>query len=539
MAHLLVQYADGRTAKFPIRKPEILIGRDASCDITLDDGITSRHHARFQYDDEGQYWVRDLESKNGIILNDHRITSARLNQGDKIGIGGCSLTLFTEDRDRPTVVMHDAETIHRPGTTSAWRPDQELELTKKRLEILYRLNERLTGRLDRDDLLNELLGICIEQLRFERAGVALWKGKPHPPQWIHLRTLLADSSDEIRISRSVVNNTLHDGQRILINDTSDAEIDPTASMVSNHILSAICVPMEYLQEVRGVIYGDRVTTTGGYTREDADFCAALGRLGAMGLSNIQLVEEMQRRQRIESELKLARQIQAHLFPAEPLTLNGLTIDALNDPGLQVSGDYYDYFVRDDGLIALIIADVAGKGAPAALLMANLQAAVRVLLREETDLVSVAHRLNRLICANVNDARFITAIFGLIDSAARRFTYINAGHNWPYVIRGREETERIDLKPSLPLGIKTDAEYATGVIDLPDRPSTLLLFTDGVPDAENEQGEQFRENRLVSAIEANLTRAPAELVPCIRRSIKQFTRNHTQTDDITLIAVELD
>ncbi|MFQ5411357.1 MAG: SpoIIE family protein phosphatase [Phycisphaerae bacterium] len=539
MAHLLVHYPNGRTTKFPIKQPEMLVGRDASCDIILDDGITSRHHAKVLHDNEGRYWIHDLKSKNGINLNNQPVTSARLSQGDRIEIGGCSLTLFIEDRNRPTIVMHDTDTIHRPGVTSAWRPDQKIELTKKRLEILYKINERLTGRLDRDNLLNELLDICIEQFRFERAGVALWKGQPHPPQWIYLRNLLADSSGEIRISRSVVDDTLHKGERILIQDTSKAEIDPTASMVSNHILSAICVPMGYLQEVRGVIYGDRVTTAGGYTREDLDFCAALGRLGAMGLSNIQLVEEMHRRQRFESELELAREIQAHLFPSEPLIQNGLTINALNDPGLQVSGDYYDYFPRDDGLVALIIADVAGKGAPAALLMANLQAAVRVLLKDETDLISTARRLNHLICDNVSDSRFITAIFGLIDPVARRFTYVNAGHNWPYVIRGREETVRIELDPKFPLGIIRDANYTTGVIDLPDHPSTLLLYTDGVPDAENERGEQFQDNRLVSTLEANLTRSPAELVPNIRRSIKQFTRNHTQTDDITLIAVELD
>ena len=368
----------------------------------------------------------------------------------------------------------------------------------------------------------------------------MWSGDPHPPKWVHLRNLKPDAAGEFSISRSVVERTLRQGERILIIDTADGQIDPTASMISNNIRSAMCVPMSYHDEIRGVIYGDRTSSTGGYTREDIDFLAALGRLGAMGLANVQLVEEMQLRERSETQLRMAREIQAHLFPAAPLEMEeeGVHIDALNDPGLEVSGDYYDYFLRSDGQIAVVIADVSGKGVPASLLMANLQAAVQLKLAEETDLAVTVTQLNELISRNLIESRFITGIFGLLDPAARRFTYVNAGHLPPYLIRENQGVDIVEIRPGFPIGVMEDTKYETQEILFPETPSTLLLFTDGVTEAINEQGELFSDERLAGVLQANTSQPPKELITRVRRSIKQFTRSHPQTDDITLVALRL-
>jgi sigma-B regulation protein RsbU (phosphoserine phosphatase) len=536
MPFLRIAYIEtGKTGRTALIGPEAVVGRDASCDVTLDDVSTSRRHARFCRDGKGGYRIEDLRSKNGTLLNDVPVTIAAVGDGDRITIGGCVLTFVAEDR--PSVVLSDA-VQDAPGATSAWGSQQQLDLPRKRLEKLYELNARLTGRFDRDDLLGEVLDICVELLRFERAGIAVWLGPPHPPQWIKLRNLRDAAHGEFRISRTLVDRALHRAERVLINDTTDVEIDPTASMISNNIRSAMCVPMEYLQEVRGVIYGDRVTSTGGYTKEDIDFFAALGRLGAMGLANVQLVDELRRRQQVELQLQLARQIQSQLLPAEPLIVGGLTVDALNDPGQKVSGDYYDYFVRPDGLVGLIVADVAGKGIPASLLMANLQAGVHLILKGDGDLVVGVEALNRLICQNVADAKFITAIFGLLDPRSRTFTYINAGHPAPYVVDGTGAV-KLQTEPGLPLGIEDDFHYTAEVARLPESAATLFVYSDGVPEAENEQGKQYGEGRLAEALADGITHAPGELINRIRRSVKQYTRSQPQGDDITILAARLE
>ncbi len=545
MPHLMIQYPDGRSLRYALEKQEVIVGRDATCDLPLQDAITSRQHARLHRDEAGRIWITDLRSKNGLLINDRPSEASALRSGDRIGIGTCQLVFFDDEATPPASASSgdsdgqpgDAPTIGQP---SAWGKNQELELSQLRLRTLYELNERLTGRLDRDDLLRELLAICREQLRFEYAGIAVWRGQPHPLQWIATDDAPGGAGDGVPISRSIVDRALFDAERIVINDTADGAFNPTASIVSNNIRSAMCVPMENLGRVRGIIYGHRVSSTGGYTREDIDFFAAMGRLGAMGLMTVQLVEEIKQRERVEFQIGLARQIQTRLLPGEPFRQQGVSIDALSDPGQRVSGDYFDYFVRSDGKIVIVIADVAGKGIPASLLMANLQAAVRVTLRENGDLIASVAAMNRLLCQNAGDDRFVTAIFGLLDPAARTFTFINAGHHEPYLIQERNQVETLQSPhgADLPIGIDSEYAYRLRTLSLDARPSMLLFHTDGVGDAENETGEQFGETRFTQAVVNQASQPSDELIVRVRRSIKQFTRNTPQTDDITLLAVEL-
>jgi len=537
MTQLQIRYGDGRTVSVPLDGDEWLIGRDAGCEVCLDDAVASRRHARLYRDHRGAMWIQDLQSKNGTLLNERAITQSPVKNFDRIGIGGCEIRLSIPDS--PSVVLQENRQDAEFASTNVWGREERVTLAQRRLESLYELNERLTGIFERDELLTELIDICVDHLRFERAGAAVWSGEAsQPPQWVLIRNLRGEADAEIRLSRSIIDRTLHHGERILITDTAGADFDPTASMIASQIRSAMCVPMEYLQGVRGVLYGDRVTSAGGYTKEDIDFFAALGRLGAMGLANVRLVDEMKQRQRIETQLQLAREIQSQLFPSQPLRLPKVSIDALNDPGQRVSGDYYDFFVRPDGLIAIVVADVSGKGPPAAMLMANLQAAVHVTMMQDADLVKTIVGLNKLICRNVRDSKFITGIFGLLDPATGKFTYVNAGHMGPYIIRG-ETVERILVDDArLPLGIEPDEAYQAATIDCSRTPLTLLLYTDGVPDAENPTGEQFGEARLAEQLAACRSEAPDEVILRVRRSIKQFVRNHPQTDDITIVAVRL-
>jgi len=176
--------------------------------------------------------------------------------------------------------------------------------------------------------------------------------------------------------------------------------------------------------------------------------------------------------------------------------------------------------------------------PASLLMANLQAAVHLKLAEETDLATTVNDLNELISRNLSDSRFITAIFGILDPTERRFTYVNAGHLAPYIVQEDQEATIVDIRPGFPIGVEDDTKYETQEIVFPEAPSTLLLYTDGVTEAINEQGDLFSDERLAGVLQANVSQTPNELVARVRRSIKQFTRSHPQTDDITLVALRL-
>jgi sigma-B regulation protein RsbU (phosphoserine phosphatase) len=538
MTEVQVQYSDGRTERVRLRKASTVIGREEGCDIRLrerpGEKYTGRRHARLYRDGEGQYWIEDLQSKNGTTVNDQLVGVSRVSYGDRIGIGSCVLILRPVT-DSPISLVDDVQTSF--GSTSIWRSDQRLHLPQQRLEKLYELNERVTGLFDRDELLREVMNVCLETLGFDRGGIALWPGDPHPPLWVVRRDRAGRPEDEFRVSGSVVRRALQRAERILVNDVSTDAV-PSESMISNNIRSAMCVPLIYHDRVHGVLYGDRVTPATGYTKEDVDFFAALGRQAALALVNCNLLEELQRRQAIEMQLSLAREIQNRLFPREPLILGRVSIDALNDPGQQVSGDYYDYFVRPDGLIAVVIADVVGKGVPASLLMANLQAAVHVTLLETRDLSRAVALLNRLVCRNVDAGRFITGIVGLFDPAASRFEFVNAGHPQPTYIHPDGTIHSLVGETHWPLGIESEAEYSQARFEVPREGGSLFLYTDGVPDAQNREHEVFGEARIHAALKRCAADMPRRQLDVVRQAVEGFSQNAPQTDDITMMSVRI-
>ncbi|MEE8169077.1 MAG: SpoIIE family protein phosphatase [Phycisphaerae bacterium] len=535
MAEIQIQYADGRLKTTPFRPPEMVIGRDADCDFVLDDPLASRRHARLYEDRNGAIWVEDRESKNGTLLNDRPLDqSTRLKHGDRIGIGRCRLVLRMEEAT--SVVLDEPPT--RDGTESVWSPSQQLSLSKQRLETLYELYERLSGLFERDDLLAEIVQACMESLHLERAGLALWSGESAAPRWVIVKNLRPSPDGEVRISRTLVERALQNEERSLINDPVRDMPVPTESMIHNNICSAMVVPLVYHGKVHGVLYGDRTSSSRGYGKEDIDFFAALGRLAAMGLVNTQLLEEKQQRQRMEAQLQLARQIQNRLFPAGPIERDNVTVQAYNDPGRLVSGDYFDYFERPDGQITIVIADVSGKGVAAALLMANLQAAVHVTLTEERDLSKAVDRLNRLICDNVDSDRFITGVIGLLDPQSRVVRYVNTGHPPVYPVQPDGTVSPLLHSLCPPRGVDRDAEIKVEQHAMGPGSSTLIFYTDGVLEAQNDKDEFFGDRRLGDLLKTTADLPPSELLTRIRRSLQQFIRHAEQFDDITVVAARM-
>lgn len=535
MIEVRIVQPDGRIASRVIDKSSFFVGREAGCEVVLDDHVISRRHSRVFVDKDGRYWVEDLKSKNGTTVNDQPIAEGptEVKLGDRIGVGPFFLTLRPPAEGQ--IVLGEIET--RFGSTSVWHSDQQLSLTQQRLERIYSLFERITGVFDRDELLSEVMNVCMESLRFDRGGIAVCDDNPALPQWIAIRNSRPDMSGEFRISRSIVQRALTRAERILVNDVSSDLADPTASIVSNNIRSAICVPLVYHDLVHGVLYGDRVTASAGYTKEDVDFFAALARQAAMALVNVRLLQEKERRVRFEQELELARQIQTRLLPSAPLSRADITVEAVNDPGQRVSGDYYDYFPTPDGRVVVICADVAGKGVPASLLMANLQAAVHVLFTDKADLGKIFATINGLVCSNVEGDRFITGVFALFDPTARRVELINAGHPPPILITA-EGVKPIAFEPELPLGVEIAMSYSVHTLELGREPCTLFLYTDGVPDAANDQGKPFGDERLNEALKSVIDQSPREQIATVRRLVNQFTRGQPQLDDITMVAARL-
>ena len=234
----------------------------------------------------------------------------------------------------------------------------------------------------------------------------------------------------------------------------------------------------------------------------------------------------------EEDFQKAREIQEGLLPKHISQIRGYQVSGAWQPALTVGGDYYDVLPFGETTLGIAIADVVGKGVSAALLMANLQAAVRAFAADARDPAEVSEKINAVMCSNIATGKFITFFYCLLDAAQRRLTYCNAGHNAPILIRG-EYTARLEEGGAL-LGIFLDWKFEQRTVDLlsGDR---ILLFTDGITEAENLQGEEFGEERLIGAMRRFRALPADELQGRILSAVNDFCAGNFR-DDATLLVI---
>jgi serine phosphatase RsbU (regulator of sigma subunit) len=239
---------------------------------------------------------------------------------------------------------------------------------------------------------------------------------------------------------------------------------------------------------------------------------------------------------MKRDLEIAREIQTWLVPSQPPEVAGANIAFATRPQNSVAGDYYDAFYpnpEERERLMVVIADVAGKSVPAALLMATLQASLRTIAGENAALADLVARLNRYACAHsLNGLRFTTAVLSEYNPTSRRLTYVNAGHNAPILRRANGAIETLEVG-GLPLGIRLDRNYDTASLEL--RPGdALIFFTDGVVEAFNESGEEFGNERWLSAIR-NLPDWDAQpSLQFLMKRVDEFVGATRQSDDITCL-----
>jgi sigma-B regulation protein RsbU (phosphoserine phosphatase) len=248
-----------------------------------------------------------------------------------------------------------------------------------------------------------------------------------------------------------------------------------------------------------------------------------------------IIRDRQRRAQ-EQELAVARRIQQDLLPKSVLTSQGLEVLGANKPCFEVGGDYFDYFNLADGRIALAIADVAGKGVPAALLMSNLQAILRAECARGTDVPQVPTQANRQLMESLGgNSKFVTFFYGALDPAARRLSYSNAGHNPPLVVRADGKIEEL-ATGGLILGVFPMAEYDQGTVDLATG-DLVVLFTDGVTEAESRHG-LYSDERLQELLLRERGRSAKEIAQAILDDVDLFSHGRHQTDDVTVVVVKV-
>ena len=392
-----------------------------------------------------------------------------------------------------------------------------------KFKALMEISRNLGRALALSDVLPKVLDSLLTIFPYADRGVIVLRdpltSKLVPRALKHRRPELVDA---VRISRTIVQGVMATKEAILSADTSsDARFRASESIVDFHIRSVMCAPLVNGQgDVSGVIQIDTSDQRNRFTRDDLEVLAGVACQAAIAVENAELHETALRDQRRSRELEVAHDVLRGFLPQSPPRIAGYEFFDFYEPANELGGDYYDYIPLPGRRLAVVVADVSGKGIPASLLMARLSADVRYCLASEPTPAAAVAELNRVFMSAGWEDRFVTLLLAVLDPHRHEVTLVDAGHPPPYLYQQGKVLQAIDKADArLPLGVTGDAEY-TQVSYGFSPGDRLALYTDGISEAMNARDELYGFQRLREQMDAA---APSVAVhgQGILRSVKQF------------------
>ncbi len=399
--------------------------------------------------------------------------------------------------------------------------NRRLERRVHRLRSLFEAGREFNALLDRDAIIRLLGYTLMGEMAISRFAVALRNRNGYFPVINH--------RFQQGFSPEVLERVAERGTRVF--SLKEERTPEEESLYAGGVRASI--PMEVQGVTRGVLLaGERFRNE--IDDEDLEYLCSLANLAVGALENARLLEEIIGKERMEEDLRIAAEIQQGLLPRSLPTIHGFDIAAQTIPTHQVGGDCYDTIELGGGRVLISIADVSGKGTPASLLMASVQAAVRALAQLDLPLDDLTARINDVIYQNTAADKFITAFFGVLNSATSTFSYVNAGHNPPLLFTS-DGVKSLDCGGVI-LGIMPSIlPYDVGIVQIQPE-DLLILYTDGVSEAMNGQAQEYGEVRLRALFKDCHARSAADALERLRGDVLDFTRGADQSDDITILAL---
>ena len=531
---LLIHTPDGKTRTLQLDLDRYTLGRSSANELCYaDDAGLSRQHMVLEKN--GETWsVQDLNSKNGTFVNGVRIEAARpLGATDRITAGHLTLefaekmapianTVIFVEPNAPTAGVSTTVATSLEGLLSA---EKEIE-SGPAMRALIRAGRELAGNMPLTDLFNLIMDLSIDAVGAARGVLMTLEGEE--------LVVRAARGEGFRISSMVRDRVINEKTSLLVRDARlDQAFAERMSIVQQQIRSMLAVPLQTDDRVIGLIYLDSPHFVHEFTKDDLNLLTVMANVAAIRIEHTRLAEVEAAERLLAKDLAQAAEIQTRLLPTHAPDVPGVDLAGYNAACRTVGGDYYDFLTYPDGRVALIVADVSGKGMPAALLMSSLQARVQVLFDDPTDLAALVTRLNRIIVANSPANRFISFFIGVLDPNSDRITYVNAGHNPPLLVHHTGTVEKLE-GGGLLLGIFAGATYEQSVAHL-EQGDVVVLFSDGVTEASRlDVDEEFGEDRL-AAILAELSGDSAKsIIESINQRVQEFTHGAPPADDITLV-----
>jgi len=530
---LLVDGTKRRTVS--IEKVPFTIGRKPENDLVLNDPLVSRQHATITLE-AGDYWLVDLSSKHGTFANGQRVARHCLQAHDRLEFGARSGIHLLFVPSSPPVTNELLGTIQELATAS------ELE----KLSLLLEAARKLNGRHILSEVLPILLELTLRLTRAERGYVFL-RGKDGLLRLAAGRDSHGQHLEDDRtISNSILNEAATSGREFLLTDTSRlSEVDERKSILAYDLRTVICIPLcashatgqapldgvdglpGAFTQVRGVLYLDSHSTSQAMTKIGGDVLRALAREAASLVESTYLAEAEEAARAYQRELAIAASIQQHLMSVIVPDVGFAVIRGRSVPCLEIGGDFFDVVHTPKGL-ALIVADVSGKGISAALLASTLQGLIYSQLVANVPLVQIAATANHFLCQKRLEGKYATLVLASL-AADGELELVNCGHLPPLLIYRNRPAQY--LKGSnLPVGLIEQANYESVHCRL-QAGDRLLVYTDGVTEAANAEDEFFGSERLQQIAKADL---PLEEI-FVR--VASFCAGAPASDDCTILDVQ--
>jgi serine phosphatase RsbU (regulator of sigma subunit) len=544
MPELLILSSDGTRGRYPLAKERITIGRSRESDIFLPDQWLSRHHAEIRLKGP-EHFLADLGSKNGTMLNGARIQrEERLRDGDMITLGEHTLTYrgagLAPEADEPEPLgtrVFSAKELSDIKTRPLGLGTEELARQNRLLTLLNDATRKLVEHRPLGELFEEILKLLMDAVPAERGAILLVEGAPPVPVVKASRNRSATGM--VRVSRSIARRVIHDRVVVLLpNVLEDVAFKEQESIVATGIRSAVCAPLWFTpaggsDEVIGLVYLDSLKGSHTFGDEDARIVTALANVAAVKIENARLLEESLEKRRLEQDIQAAARIQRSLQPTTTPIIPGWDLSGSNQPCRTVGGDYYD-FALEGGFLHLALGDVAGKGMGAALLMTVLRAAVRDHWTDP-ELVGAVGRINKTLCLNSPEGKYVTFFIARLEPRNGRLTYINAGHNPPLVVRGDGSVESLEAG-GMVVGLMDGVPFAEGNSALQPG-DVLLVFSDGVTETWSPENEEFGDRGLIETVRRGRELSAESLRNLILQELDRFAAGAKATDDRTLIVLK--
>jgi serine phosphatase RsbU (regulator of sigma subunit) len=407
-----------------------------------------------------------------------------------------------------------------------------------KLRLLLDITKTISRSLDLDEVLNLVMDTLDSLIPYDAAGIYLIEpGDDNHPYIFKSKSIrgyqisFEQIEPRLKMGEGFLGTVAQSGRAIISPDVSK---DPRYFAARERTRSEMLAPIISNDRVIGV-FDLESDALDAYSEDDLAILQLLTSQVAIIIEKVWLHEQVVEKKRIQVQLDVARQVQLDLLPANDPLVEGFDVSAYIFPTEQVSGDYYDWVRIFDDQIGIVVADAVGKGIPAALLMAFLRASLRAGIQVGYAPHIAFSKVGDLLYDSIEDNQFITAIYGILDSTNRTFVFSNAGHNPPLLIKPDGEYRFVEYG-DMPLGMFEDVHYHQHFIRFEDK-QVLVLYTDGITEATNPNGEEYGAERLARRVLDGIDLPARQLIDHVRKGVSDFTERKFLDDDGTLFIVK--